>query len=149
MGYPLATKIRNSMRNVLTGARIIYLRKIYGMDIGRGCKIAMTARLDKTNPSGIKIGEYTGIAMGSVILAHDFLNNRHLSTKVGSNCHIGANCVVLPGITIGNGVIASSGSIIVRDVPDNCIIAGNPARIVERNIVVGHWGIFQKTESQK
>ena len=42
---------------------------------------------------------------------------------------IGANSVILPGVTIGERALIGAGSVITRDVPDNAVVAGNPTRI--------------------
>ena len=39
--------------------------------------------------------------------------------------------IVLPGVTIGNGVVIGAGSIVTKDVPDNVVIAGTPAKIIK------------------
>jgi len=122
--------------------RIAYLRSVFGMNIGRSCRIAMTARLDKTNPRGVWIGDRTGIAIGAVVLAHDFNNARHVTTKIGSDCHIGTYAVIMPGIEIGNNVVVSPGSVVMKNVPSGCIVGGNPARVVEKGIVTGAWGVI-------
>lgn len=49
---------------------------------------------------------------------------------VGNSVWFGAQVCVLPGVTIGNNVIIGAGSVVVRDLPDNVIAVGNPARIV-------------------
>lgn len=43
---------------------------------------------------------------------------------------IGANTTILPGVTIGKGAIVGSGSVITKDVEDNMIVAGNPAKVI-------------------
>lgn len=44
---------------------------------------------------------------------------------------IGANVIILPGITIGNGAIIGAGSVVTKDVKENTIVAGNPARVIK------------------
>lgn len=54
-----------------------------------------------------------------------------LVPSIGDNVSVGANVTIIGDITIGNNVIIGAGSVVVKDVPDNCIIAGNPARIIK------------------
>lgn len=49
---------------------------------------------------------------------------------IGDNVSLGANVVIIGGIHIGNNVVVGAGSVVVKDVPDNCVIAGNPAKII-------------------
>lgn len=51
---------------------------------------------------------------------------------IGDNVMLGANVVILGDITIGNNVVVAAGSVVVKDVPDNCMVAGNPAVIKKR-----------------
>ena len=51
---------------------------------------------------------------------------------VGNNVWFGGNVTVLAGVTIGNGVVIGAGSVVTKDVPDNVIIAGNPAKIIRK-----------------
>ena len=51
-------------------------------------------------------------------------------TTVEQNASIGANATILPGITIGRGAMVGAGSVVLRNVPNHAIVAGNPARIV-------------------
>lgn len=53
---------------------------------------------------------------------------------VGEDCWFGGNCVVLPGVTIGKGVVVGAGSVVTKDVPEYTVVAGNPARML-RSIV--------------
>lgn len=50
--------------------------------------------------------------------------------KVGSHVWIGGRAVICPGVTIGNGVVVGAGSVVTKNVPDNVVVAGNPAKII-------------------
>jgi putative colanic acid biosynthesis acetyltransferase WcaB len=53
------------------------------------------------------------------------------SPIIGDNVDIGANVCIIGGITIGSNVVIGAGSIVVKDIPANCVVAGNPARIIK------------------
>lgn len=55
---------------------------------------------------------------------------KDLIPTIGNRVSIGANVSIIGNITIGNNVIIGAGSIVVKDVPDNCVVAGVPARII-------------------
>jgi serine O-acetyltransferase len=57
-------------------------------------------------------------------------DNRMELPTIGDDVEVGANVVIIGEITIGNNVSIGAGSVVVKDVPDNAIIAGNPARII-------------------
>lgn len=52
---------------------------------------------------------------------------------IEDNVWIGANSIILPGVTLGEGCVVSAGSIVVKDVPPRCIVAGNPALPIIKN----------------
>ena len=56
------------------------------------------------------------------------------SPIIGDNVTLGANVVIIGDITIGNNVMVEVGSIVAKSVPDNCILVGNPARILRQNV---------------
>lgn len=58
----------------------------------------------------------------------DIYDNR---PTIGNNVTLGANVTIIGKINIGNNVTIGAGSVVVKDVPDNCIIAGNPAKIIK------------------
>ncbi len=51
---------------------------------------------------------------------------------VGNNVWFGGNVVVLPGITIGNNSVIGAGSVVTKDVPENSVVVGNPAKVVKK-----------------
>lgn len=53
-----------------------------------------------------------------------------IKVEIGSSVWFGGNVVVNPGIRIGDNVVVGSGSVITKDIPDNVIVAGNPAKIL-------------------
>jgi acetyltransferase-like isoleucine patch superfamily enzyme len=55
-------------------------------------------------------------------------------TYVSRGVSIGANSTILPGITIGEGAIIGAGSVVTKDVEENCVVIGNPARKI-RNVI--------------
>jgi acetyltransferase-like isoleucine patch superfamily enzyme len=50
--------------------------------------------------------------------------------RVGNNVFLGFGALILPGVTIGNNVVVGAGSVVTKDVPDNVIVAGVPARVI-------------------
>lgn len=138
----LLSRIRTfAHRHVVQPGTMFWYRDLYGMDIGRDVRISMGARLDKTYPKGIHIGDCTAITSGAAILTHDFVNRTHQDVHIGSNCFIGFGAIILPGVRIGDSVIVTGNTVVGRDVPSNTVVMGNPGRVVEKDIVTGPWGI--------
>ena len=92
--------------------------------------------IDSLVPQLIEIGDNFISAPGSVILAHDasllvhFNQYRVEKTIIGNNVFLGANAVVLAGVKIGDGAIIGAGSVVTKDVIENSVVAGNPARYI-------------------
>lgn len=89
----------------------------------------------------IRIGDHCYIAPGVHIYtaAHPIHPVERISGKefgkpvtIGNNVWIGGSVVINPGITIGHNVVIGSGAIVTKDVPDNVVVAGNPAKIIKR-----------------
>lgn len=53
-----------------------------------------------------------------------------IDITIGDNVWIGGNTCVLPGVNIGKNVVIGAGSVVTKDIPDNCIAAGNPCKII-------------------
>lgn len=72
-----------------------------------------------------KIGAFAHIAPGAVLAGN---------VTIGDCSFIGANSVIKQGITIGRNVTVGAGSVVIRDIPDNVTVVGNPARIIKQNL---------------
>jgi acetyltransferase-like isoleucine patch superfamily enzyme len=141
MAAPLATRIREALRTIVQECHRHYLIRVWRMDIGKGTVVSFSAKLDKTNPRGVHIGRHTVVTFGAAVLAHDYVNSRDRDVRIGDECFIGAHAIILPGVTIGNNCIVAAASVVARDVPDGSLVAGNPARLVERNVRTTHYGV--------
>lgn len=56
----------------------------------------------------------------------------NITVKIGKNCWIGAGAVILPGITIGDNSVIGAGSVVTKDIPENSVAVGNPARVIRK-----------------
>ena len=59
-------------------------------------------------------------------------NDNSLIPSIGNDVTVGANAVIIGDINIGNNVVIGAGAVVVKDVPSNCIVAGNPAKIIRK-----------------
>ena len=91
---------------------------------------------------GVEIGKNVIMGMGSKIISanhdtSDFSKHIKKSIKIGNDIWIGANVIILPGVEIGNNIIIGAGSVVTKSFKDsNCVIAGNPAKIIKTNIIL-------------
>jgi acetyltransferase-like isoleucine patch superfamily enzyme len=140
MPKPIATRIFSWLTPYAREAYRLYLTRVWGMQIGKGSRVSLSARLDRTHPQGIHIGEETAIAFEVAILTHDFVNRRHVDVRIGKHCFIGARSIIMPGVTIGDNCIVASASVVMKDVPANSLVMGNPARVMESKILTSALG---------
>ncbi len=97
-------------------------------------------KLDKLNRKGVHIDSGCLIASGTTILSHEHVfvkpdgSYYYKDTYIGRNCFIGVDSLICPGVRIGNECIIGGGSVVTKDVPDNSIAAGVPARIIKTGI---------------
>lgn len=107
-----------------------------GMVIGRNVWLPSSTWIDTSYCFLISIGDHCGFGEGCLILAHDAQMDEFLdAARVGrvnirESCHIGARCIILPGVDIGPRTIVGAGSIISKSLPPDSVCAGNPARVI-------------------
>lgn len=136
----IIVRIREFIRNLVLFTRHYSLKKIYKMNIASTARVSFGAKLDKSNPSGIYIAEDTYIASGAIVFSHDYSRCLRSNTKIGKRCFIGANAIIMSGVTIGDEVIVGAGAIVTKDVPSNCIVVGNPAKVIRTGIRTKRFG---------
>jgi sugar O-acyltransferase (sialic acid O-acetyltransferase NeuD family) len=100
---------------IMPGARITC-----NVEIGKGVLI----NLNSTISHDCKIGDFVEIACGVNIAGRCIIK---------SNVFIGTNATINPNIIIGENSIIGSGTVVLKDVPDNCTVVGNPAKIIKQN----------------
>jgi len=125
-------------------------------EIGTGCNIEKGAMLN----SEVVIDDHGGVGVNCLISPGTrigkhvmmgpecliFTNNHRFDRSqlkfdgyterrpvvIGDHAWIGARCIILPGVTIGKGSIVGAGSVVTKDIPDYCVAAGNPAKVVKK-----------------
>lgn len=110
------------------------------LSIGDHTYINRSASIDCTQE--ITIGDCCAISDNVQILDSDFhpmTYNGKTSTMskpvhIGNHVWIGRSAIILKGVTIGDGAIVGAGSVVTRDVPARCLVAGNPARVIKENV---------------
>jgi len=120
----------------MLNGEVWYARRI-GLTIGRDCQLYRI--IYGSEPWLIKIGDHVQITQGVRLLTHGggWLA-REISPQfdsfgpvvIGSHVYIGNAAIILPGVSIGNRVLIAAGAVVTRSVPDNCVVGGNPARVI-------------------
>ena len=112
-----------------------FFNRLRGVKIGKRVWIGQGTILGN-HPFLLEISDNVIISAGVKILTHDtsftVVGGRDLAAEVviGSNLQIGENAIILPGVTIGNNCIIGANSVVNRNIPDNSVAAGVPARII-------------------
>ena len=120
--------------------RLRYYRfKLKGYDIDKTTIIERNVNLGRVYPEAIHIGKNTTIYSRVSILSHEHnkrVNGLPLKREVfiGERCSVGTGAIIVGGVKIGDEVIVGAGAVVVKDVPSNCIVAGNPAKIIRTGI---------------
>jgi acetyltransferase-like isoleucine patch superfamily enzyme len=130
---------------------------LYGCTIGDNCKIGTFVEIQKNAVLGnnIKVSSHTFVCEGvsiedEVFIGHNvsFINDKYpratsprgilqteedwqvVPTTVKRGATIGTGSTILCGVVIGENAMVGAGSVVVRDVPANTVVAGNPAKVI-------------------
>ncbi|MBU0941568.1 MAG: acetyltransferase [Bacteroidetes bacterium] len=106
----------NSGCNILSGVNISN-----GVKIGIGCIIHYNVNVTHD----CKIGDFVEISPSANLLGH---------VTIGNFTHIGSNVTILPNIKIGNNVTIGAGAVVSKDIPDNTVALGIPAKIIRHKM---------------
>lgn len=107
-----------------------------GMIIGDDVWIGDGCDFDPGSPWLITIGDDVVFGPGVRIVAHDAALRRRIGytklqhVRIGSHVYVGANALILPGVTIGDNSVVGAGSVVTRSVPPGSLAYGHPARVV-------------------
>ncbi|BCJ87931.1 acyltransferase [Effusibacillus dendaii] len=109
-------------------------RTFLGVRVGGQTAFALMVMLDIMFPERIQVGRNCIIGYNTTILAHEYLIEEYRlgDVRIGDNVMIGANSLILPGVTIGDGAVIGAGSLVNRDIPAGAFAAGNPIQIIRR-----------------
>jgi len=121
----------------------VKMQRLRGVKIGENCHLNPYALIDLMYPELVTIENNVTLGSFSMLFAHNnptanlFLKQGDYPRKTGE-IHIKSGAVINPGaiitlgVTIGKNSIISSGSVVTQDIPDYCVVVGNPARVIKK-----------------
>lgn len=136
--------IKSSFLSNLVGlySRTIIVTRVEGATISIGNNVGISGATIYAR-KGITIGDNTNIGGNTKILDNDFHpidpqariadDKDKIGTApvvIGENCFIGCNALILKGTQLGNNCVVGAGAVVSGKFEDNCVIAGNPAKVI-------------------
>jgi maltose O-acetyltransferase len=112
----------------------------YGYNIHCGSRVYFNVNCIVLDAMKVNIG--SNVLFGPAVHIYSATHPLDIKTRrsrafgkpvsIGNDCWIGGGAVICPGVTIGNGCVIGAGAIVTRDIPDNSLALGNPARVVKK-----------------
>lgn len=113
-----------------------------GRNLTLGDNVDLAKDVLITTTGGVTIGDRTLVGYRSMILSSNHTippvgepfpvsGDKHNPIHISNDVWIGANCIITAGVTIGKGAVIAAGSVVTKDIPDNSIAAGVPAKIIK------------------
>lgn len=127
------------------GRRVVFYPGVWictGRQLLVGDDVDFALEVLVTTDGGVSIGDRTLIGYRTQIISGNHLvpakrgrifggGHIHKPVRIASDVWIGANCVILPGVTIGEGAVIAAGSVVTKNVPAFAFAAGIPARVIK------------------
>lgn len=136
------------LRSALVRHRRGWLKRIGGHRLARSAEISGTARLIASRRGSISVGDLSTIGPLATLCAVR-PEGSDAPIVIGARCFVGGNALIGPGVTIGDGVVIAAGAVVLRDLPDDCIAAGNPARVIRNGISAGPFGRLSNAAARR
>lgn len=126
LGLPMVAAHRGLNRRVT---------HVHHLDIAAGARIG----------AGLLLMHRHGVIIGPAVIGRNCVIHQNVTIgqrvaggdqgvpRIGDNVWIGPGAVITGGITVGDGVTVSAGSVLSKDVPGRCLVAGNPARVIAKD----------------
>ena len=125
------------------GARVVFYPGVWIMPaqaVTLGDDVDLARGVTLTGSGPIAIGARTLVGYGARIISSNHVipqegrifdaGHEHLPVTIGRDCWIGANAIILPGVTVGEGAVIAAGAVVTKDVPAKGIAGGVPARLL-------------------
>jgi maltose O-acetyltransferase len=141
--YIVNESTRNNLRALLPNShKRLYIEPPfhcdYGYNIHSGENVYFNVNCVVLDTMKITIGNNVffgpGVHIYTATHPLDALERRTIEFSkpvvIGNDCWIGGNSVICPGVTIGNGCVIGAGSLVTKNIPDNSLAVGNPAKVI-------------------
>ncbi len=117
-----------------------FLHGLRGVTVGRKVKIYHDVIIDPVEPGSVILEDYVTLSPGVIILTHtnplspsapiyQYVGPREVNpVRIKEASWIGANAIILPGVTVGKYCVVGAGAVVTKDIPDFTVAVGVPAK---------------------